>query len=110
MATKTMIWEERQLVAAEETGTQHTRRAHLEAYWRYDVVTFDASFDDGTDDGPGAGNIREGVGISNTRARLEQLYGDAARLELGNAQGGGFRASVHLPAHTEPLHASPDRR
>lgn len=63
-----------------------------------------------TDDGPGAENIREGVGIANTRARLEQLYGNAARLELGNAPGGGFRARVHLPAHTEPLHASPDRR
>jgi len=61
------------------------------------------------DDGPGAAEVREGVGISNTRARLEQLYGAAARLELGNAPGGGFRARLEIPAHTEPRHASPDR-
>ena len=63
-----------------------------------------------TDDGPGAAAIREGVGISNTRARLEQLYGAAAHLELANIPGGGFRARLELPAHTEPLYASPDRR
>ena len=62
------------------------------------------------DDGPGAAEIREGVGISNTRARLAQLYGSAARLELGNAPAGGFRARLDLPAHTEPLHAGADRR
>jgi LytS/YehU family sensor histidine kinase len=63
-----------------------------------------------TDDGPGAAAIREGVGVANTRARLEQLYAAAARLDLGNAPGGGFRALLHIPAHTEPLHASADRR
>ena len=62
------------------------------------------------DDGPGAAEIREGVGISNTRARLEQLYGPAARLDLANAPGGGFRARLDIPAHTEPLHAGADRR
>jgi two-component system LytT family sensor kinase len=63
-----------------------------------------------TDDGPGAESVREGVGMSNTRARLEHLYGAAARLDLANLPGGGFRAHLELPAHTEPLHASPDRR
>jgi sensor histidine kinase YesM len=63
-----------------------------------------------TDDGPGADTVREGVGVSNTRARLEHLYGAAAHLELANVAGGGFRARLQLPAHTEPLHASPDRR
>jgi len=61
------------------------------------------------DDGPGAATVREGVGVSNTRARLERLYGSTARLELGNVGSGGFRARLELPAHTEPLHASPDR-
>ena len=61
------------------------------------------------DDGPGAGSIREGVGIANTRARLTQLYGPHARLDLGNASSGGFRTSLILPAHTEPMHASSDR-
>jgi two-component system LytT family sensor kinase len=63
------------------------------------------------DDGPGAQEgFREGVGLSNTRARLEQLYGSAARLDLGNMTGGGFRARITLPAHTQPVHASPDHR
>ena len=62
------------------------------------------------DDGPGEpADFREGVGLSNTRARLEQLYGTAARLEIGNAAGGGFRARILLPAHTEPVDASADR-
>ncbi len=53
------------------------------------------------DDGPGAAEgFVEGVGISNTRARLEQLYGSRAKLELGNAESGGFRARVMLPSHT----------
>jgi two-component system LytT family sensor kinase len=64
-----------------------------------------------SDSGPGAaGAIREGLGISNTRARLEQLYGAAFRLELGNAPAGGFRARMRIPAHSEPVHASSDRR
>ena len=60
------------------------------------------------DDGHGAEKFTEGVGISNTRARLEQLYGSRAKLELGNLRPGagehpGFRARIELPAHTEPL-------
>jgi two-component system LytT family sensor kinase len=62
------------------------------------------------DDGPGAVAIREGVGISNTRARLEHLYGASARLQIGNAPGGGFLARLDIPAHLEARHASPDRR
>jgi two-component system LytT family sensor kinase len=62
------------------------------------------------DDGPGTSTIREGVGLSNTRARLDHLYGTAARLDLGTTPSGGFSARLTLPAHTEPMHASPDRR
>jgi signal transduction histidine kinase len=62
------------------------------------------------DDGPGVGDVvHEGVGLSNTRARLKQLYGAAASLELGNLAGGGFRARIALPAHTEPVDARADR-
>ena len=39
----------------------------------------------------------EGVGLSNTRARLKQLYGEAQRLVLGNAPEGGLVVSVTLP-------------
>ncbi|HEV3201739.1 MAG TPA: histidine kinase [Bryobacteraceae bacterium] len=63
------------------------------------------------DDGPGpTGEIREGLGLSNTRARLEQLYGKECRLELAGAPQGGFRARLIIPAHSESQHANPDRR
>ena len=57
------------------------------------------------DDGPGltspAGaptSNGNGVGLANTRARLRQLYGSAAKLELANDASGGCRLEVVLPA------------
>jgi two-component system LytT family sensor kinase len=55
------------------------------------------------DNGPGvsgesAGN---GVGLSNTRARLEQMYGDRQSLLLQGLAGGGTVATVRLPYHAE---------
>jgi two-component system LytT family sensor kinase len=50
------------------------------------------------DNGPGAsGEIGEGVGLSNTRERLERLFGDQHRFELSNAPGGGFEATIEIP-------------
>jgi two-component system LytT family sensor kinase len=53
------------------------------------------------DNGPGLekGNneIREGVGLSNTRLRLQQIYGDTYRFDLTNAPEGGVIATVELP-------------
>jgi hypothetical protein len=55
-----------------------------------------------SDDGPGlpAGPRVDGVGIANTRKRLEQMYGDEQSLELRNAATGGMIATVSLPYHT----------
>ena len=50
--------------------------------------------------------VREGVGLSNTRARLAELYGAAASLRLDDAAGGGARVSVSLPFHTARAHDS----
>lgn len=51
------------------------------------------------DDGPGfeaAGPVR-GLGLSNTRERLQVLYGKRGMLELGRRIGGGTVASIRLP-------------
>jgi sensor histidine kinase YesM len=54
------------------------------------------------DNGPGllAGFVREGLGLANTRARLEQLYGSEGRLELSNAPEGGVIVTVGIPFNT----------
>jgi signal transduction histidine kinase len=51
------------------------------------------------DDGLGlpAGGPCEGLGLANTRARLEVHYGDAAGLAVEARPGGGTRASLRLP-------------
>ena len=53
------------------------------------------------DDGAGlpADGVREGTGLSNTRARLQQLYGPAQILELEPTPGGGTRVRIELPLH-----------
>ncbi|CAN5237771.1 histidine kinase [soil metagenome] len=43
---------------------------------------------------------RDGVGLTNTRARLEQLYGADQRLVLEPAGEGGLIARIELPYHT----------
>jgi two-component system LytT family sensor kinase len=53
-----------------------------------------------TDDGvglPGGGPPREGVGLKNTRARLQRLYGAAHRFEVRPGAEGGAVATVLLP-------------
>jgi two-component system LytT family sensor kinase len=45
----------------------------------------------------------EGIGLSNTRARLEQLYGDRAGLDLTIAADGEATATLRVPVHTTPV-------
>jgi two-component system, LytTR family, sensor kinase len=44
--------------------------------------------------------LQEGIGLSNTRARLQQLYGDAHRLTLANGPDGGLEVTVRIPWRT----------
>ena len=58
------------------------------------------------DDGPGLsstdgdGTAAPGIGLRNTRERLEALYGTSQRFELKPAEGGGLVAHLVLPYHT----------
>lgn len=50
------------------------------------------------DDGPGIPrNAKRGVGLSNTEARLRQLYGDEQKLELSSPINGGVLVSIAIP-------------
>jgi two-component system LytT family sensor kinase len=51
--------------------------------------------------GRGANIIKEGVGLSNTRARLEQLYGAGYRFDLQNVSEGGLRVTLDIPLKPE---------
>jgi sensor histidine kinase YesM len=56
-----------------------------------------------SDNGAGvsdANSLDEGVGLSNTRARLRTLYGEAHRFELGNRPEGGLRVRLTIPFRT----------
>jgi hypothetical protein len=53
---------------------------------------------------PDGRSPREGIGLSNTRARLTELYGpEAASLEVADVPGEGVRARLLLPFHTTVL-------
>jgi signal transduction histidine kinase len=49
-----------------------------------------------------------GIGLANTRARLEALYGSAARLNLHTDAEGGFLVEMQIPFREAPTGSSPD--
>ncbi|HUP87711.1 MAG TPA: histidine kinase, partial [Longimicrobiales bacterium] len=56
------------------------------------------------DDGPGLANgprASQGVGLSNSRRRLEQLYGDLYSLDIRNGDESGVVVTISLPFHTQ---------
>ena len=56
------------------------------------------------DNGPGySPSSANGVGLANTRARLETLFGDEGRLDVSNAEGGGTIATVLFPARRQAV-------
>jgi LytS/YehU family sensor histidine kinase len=58
------------------------------------------------DDGPGIEETEKaagvaGIGLRNTRSRLEKLYGPAHSFDLCTADGGGLEVRITIPFHTE---------
>jgi sensor histidine kinase YesM len=53
------------------------------------------------------GTLKEGVGLTNTRSRLKELYGGRGSLELKSGKAGGFSAEIHLPWRTPSSDAGP---
>jgi two-component system, LytTR family, sensor kinase len=50
------------------------------------------------DDGPGIrGELREGVGLANTRARLDEMYGGGHGFEIARAPSGGTLVRLAIP-------------
>ena len=65
-----------------------------------------------TDNGPGLVDngdhgkiLKEGVGLANTQARLQQLYGSDHRLDLANTTRGGLSVILEIPFKRERLPA-----
>jgi two-component system, LytTR family, sensor kinase len=63
------------------------------------------------DTGPGLadgfchGRCKRGIGLTNTRSRLQQLYGEGHAFQLRNANTGGLVVTIEVPycAETHPL-------
>jgi hypothetical protein len=52
------------------------------------------------DDGPGVPENRrviEGTGLTNTRERLQKIYGDAGRMKIRNRPSGGIAVEIEVP-------------
>lgn len=81
----------------EGKGTVHVSVKRENGSLRISISDSGRGFSLGKDGRP----TREGIGIANTRERLDHIYGPNASLRLGNGMSGGAEAVVVLPALTE---------
>ncbi len=58
--------------------------------------------DNGTPAKPGP-KSREGIGLPNTRARLQEMYGNLGCLTLTSASEGGFTVDLEIPYHEKKV-------
>jgi two-component system LytT family sensor kinase len=78
----------------------HARPGHIELYARREAENLLLQVRDNGNGITNPARSREGVGVSNTRARLQQLYGNAHRFEFSNGKEGGLLVSVVIPFRT----------
>jgi LytS/YehU family sensor histidine kinase len=67
---------------------------------RLEITVENTGAPDGAREGPDHG---DGIGHANTRARLRELYGDAAGLTLQRHPDGGAVARLWVPHHTDSM-------
>jgi len=48
-------------------------------------------------------SARRGIGLANTQARLQGLYGPNQRFRFAGAEPQGCKVDIHLPFHLEPV-------
>lgn len=56
--------------------------------------------DDGPGLGQGAQRSKEGVGLSNTRERIQRIYGDHGRIDFTSEPGRGVSVQIVIPCRT----------
>jgi two-component system, LytTR family, sensor kinase len=84
------------------TGDEGPLSVNINVSRRGDDLLFEV-----TDTGPGfaVGAGREGIGLANTRARLQELYGNRYRFEYGNLPNGGASVRMSIPFRSAPAAA-----
>lgn len=92
----------RHAVSARDEPTRVVVRASLDN----SVCTVSVS-----DDGPGSIGHSNGlgVGLTNVRARLEELYGAHHRFTAGASEAGGFSVEIEIPVKPSPVVLEPPR-
>jgi signal transduction histidine kinase len=81
-----------------EPSRRATGRLSIRARRRGDRLVLQVA-DDGVGLDVGAG-VEAGIGLSNTRARLDRLYGDASHLVFDTRPGRGLTVTIEIPFHT----------
>ncbi len=60
----------------------------------------------GFEDADSKNSGRRGIGLANTRARLQGLYGESQGFSVARAEPHGCQVNIRLPLHMEPVHIS----
>jgi two-component system LytT family sensor kinase len=80
----------------------HARQGHIELRGKREGDRIVLTVSDNGAGIPPGGPKREGIGLSNTRARLAEIYGSGQKFELVNGPHGGLCVRMDIPFNTPP--------